>query len=177
MDVMENQDDKQKDLTTRLFDETEYASMFVHTDGAVEKHKAQIKDLIELVSKEKYRSTLLELYRVLKNEKASIHLIFDALETKEGQKHAAVLYAAIWESGLDASEYIVDMVSAFFSADIETAVEIFTVITNNCENVENEKIDEALDVFKERAPKVSDDKKELSLEILDWLENNNGREE
>jgi hypothetical protein len=159
------------DLAAKLFDENNYSSMLVHTDAAVKKHQEEIRHLIELLTKEKNKSALPELYKVLKAEKASIHLVFDAIETKEGIKHAKVLYETIWESDLDASEYISDMIKAFFSADIETCIEIFTVITNNCEHVKEEQLDEAIDIFKEQATSIATEKKELSLEVLDWLEN------
>jgi hypothetical protein len=169
--VMEiNKDKEIKDLSSKLFDEQTYASMILHTDEAMDKHKAQIKHLIELVTKEKHKYALPELYTVLKREKAGIHLVYDAIESKVGQKYLKTLYATIWESNLDASPYIVELVRAFFQVDILTAVEIFTVITNNCESTSNEQIDEALDVFKEMVLQIAEDKKALSLEILDWLE-------
>jgi hypothetical protein len=169
--VMEiNKDKEITDLASKLFDEQTYASMILHTDEAMEKHKAQIKHLIELVTKEKHKYALPELYTVLKREKAGIHLVYDAIESKEGVKHLKTLYATIWESNLDASPYIVELVRAFFEVDILTAVEIFTVITNNCENTSIEQIDEALDVFKEMVLQITEDKQALSLEILDWLE-------
>jgi hypothetical protein len=159
-----------EDLASKLFDENNYSSMLVHTEAAVKKHQEEIKHLIELLTKEKNRSALPELYKVLKAEKASVHLVFDAIETKEGIKHSKVLYETIWESDLDASEYISDLIKAFFISDIETCIEIFTVITNNCENVKEDQIDEAIDIFKEQAVDIKPEKKELSLEILDWLE-------
>jgi hypothetical protein len=167
---MDNKEEK-IDLAAKLFDESNYASMIINTEAAAKKHQEEIKHLIDLVSKEKNKSALPELYKVLKAEKASIHLVIDALETKDGIKHSKALYACIWESDLNASEYIVDLVKGFFVSDIETCIEIFTVITNNCETVKEDDIDDAIDVFKEYAPLVAADKKELSLEILDWLEN------
>ncbi len=165
-----NKDKDSKDLASKLFDEQAYSSLIVHTDEAVDKHKAQIKHLIELVTKEKHKYALPELYTVLKREKAGIHLVYDAIESKEGAKHLKTLYATIWESNLDASPYMVELVHAFFEVDLLSAVEIFTVITNNCENPSALQIEEALDVFKETAMQITEEKKALSLEILDWLE-------
>jgi hypothetical protein len=167
---MDNKEEK-VDLAAKLFDESNYASMIINTEAAAKKHQEEIKHLIDLVGKEKNRSALPELYKVLKVEKASIHLVIDALETKEGLKHSKALYACIWESDLNASEYIVDLVKGFFSSDIETCIEIFTVITNNCEHCKEEDIEDAIDVFKEQTSQISTEKKDLSLEILDWLEN------
>ncbi len=167
---MNNKEEK-VDLAAKLFDESNYASMIINTEAAAKKHQEEIKHLIDLVGKEKNRSALPELYKVLKVEKASIHLVIDALETKEGAKHAKALYACIWESDLDASEYIVDLVKNFFKADIETGIEIFTVITNNCEHCKEDDIEDAIEVFKEQSNQIKAEQKDLSLEILDWLEN------
>jgi hypothetical protein len=159
---MAEKNDKHMDITSRLFDENEYSSMFVHTDESIKKHQEQIKNLIDLLTKDKYKA--------LQSERSGIHLIFDAIESKDGNKHRIALLSAIWESGADASEYIVELVRLFMEASIEEALEIFTIITNNCEDAKQESIEESIEVYKEHHSKISLETKDLALEVLDWLE-------
>jgi len=55
-----------------------------------------------------------------------------------------MLASSCWQSGLDYSEFAVNLAEAFMEGDYETSLECFTVIENCSDSISDDDIDEII---------------------------------
>ncbi len=137
-----------------------------------------------------YFPFMMDIYKNNKNEE--IHtVIFEILSDLNGNENAEYLvnyiqkenYAAIkrdlltvcWNSRLDFYRHLTFFVDMFISDDFENSFDAFTIIENienlsEKEGVINEILDTEISKLKDNLKIISDDKKELLVELVKVLE-------
>jgi hypothetical protein len=82
----------------------------------------------------------------------------------------SMLVASCWQSGLDYSDYLVDMAKVFLKGDFVTAIECMTVIEESVHNSSRERKDEIINILMESSLSYINDKSPLTLELITILE-------
>lgn len=81
----------------------------------------------------------------------------------------SMLVSSCWQSGLDYSEYIKDIIDVFLEADYSTAIECMTVIEESVKFNTREQKDEAIKIVK-KSPRFINEKGTLTRELISILE-------
>jgi len=94
-----------------------------------------------------------------------------ATEMKKPWKAATrnMIVSSCWQSGLDYSDYLTDLVNIFLEGDYSTALECLTVIEGSVHNSLRSKKDDMIRIV-ENNPVSIDEKTPLTLELLSILE-------
>ena len=133
---------------------------------------AYIPDLLKLLSKTSNELIEKELIGFLADIKKPgvIPLIVAGLK-KPGLKtaHAGIL-SAIWQSGLDYSEYMDLFIQLFVEGDYLVALESFTVIEQSIEHLSDQEIAEERNHLLDGLDNVSEYKKPLARELVNLLQ-------
>jgi hypothetical protein len=81
----------------------------------------------------------------------------------------SMLVASCWQSGLDYSDYLTDIVRTFLKADYPTAIECMTVIEQSSHNLSRNGKDELISMLMESPQAFLNEKKLLVHELLSIL--------
>jgi hypothetical protein len=81
-----------------------------------------------------------------------------------------MLVASCWQSGLDYSDYLVDMAKIFLKGDFATSIECMTVIEESVQNSSRERKDEIINILMESSLSYINEKAPLTLELITILE-------
>jgi len=145
----------------KLFDEKEYATIIIGSEGMRKKDTSNADYVTVLVNSKSTREEKDEALKVLKENNAQAFILNAITKTKNlGQK--ALLIAACWETGLDFSKDYLFFIELITNKDFIVSFEAFTVIQEMEAEIDNTTLQSALIVLK----KV----KETSVTITDAIE-------
>jgi hypothetical protein len=82
----------------------------------------------------------------------------------------SMLVSSCWQSGLNYSQYSLDLAKVFLKGDYVTAIECLTVIEESVHELNKEKRSEVKKLIEENPFPRSDEKSALSLELISILE-------
>ena len=82
----------------------------------------------------------------------------------------SMLISSCWQSGLDYSEYMRDVVKIYLEGDYSTAVECMTVIEESARMSSREQKDEIIRIVEDSPLSYADEKKALTQELILILE-------
>jgi hypothetical protein len=82
----------------------------------------------------------------------------------------SMLISSCWQSGLDYSDYLVDLARVFLKSDFATSVECMTVISESVNNSSRERKDEIIRIIRESPFSFTNEKYALTEELISILE-------
>jgi hypothetical protein len=82
----------------------------------------------------------------------------------------SMLVASCWQSGLDYSGFIEDIINIFIEGDYSTTIESMTVIEGSAASISRESRDEMIKTIKDSPKAWVNEKKSLALELISILE-------
>ncbi len=104
----------------------------------------------------------------LKDQSACVEVINEIRkEWKSGT--TSMLISSCWQSGLNYSEYSLDMARVFLRGDYVTAIECLTVIEESIKELSDGKKDEIARLIHEGHQEAAKEKRELTFELLSIL--------
>jgi hypothetical protein len=114
------------------------------------------------------RKTISEFMNDLKDQSACIEVI---AETKKKLKNDTIgmLVSSCWQSGLNYSEFSLDIAKVFVKGDYITAIECLTVIEESVQNIGKERKTELINFIRENAFPSGNEKTTLTNELLTIL--------
>jgi hypothetical protein len=115
------------------------------------------------------RKTIEGFMNDLKEQSASIEVINEIRKQWKADT-ISMLVSSCWQSGLDYSDYSLDLAKVFLRGDYVTAIECLTVIEESVHELSRERKDEIIKIIKESTLSPVNDKRELILELIAILE-------
>jgi hypothetical protein len=115
------------------------------------------------------RKTIEGFMNDLKDQAAAKEVI-DEIRKKWKPDTISMLVSSCWQSGLDYSEYSIDLARVFLNGDYVTAIECLTVIEESVNELSNEKKAEIIKLIEESPLSPVNEKKALALELITLLE-------
>jgi hypothetical protein len=100
----------------------------------------------------------------------AVPYIIDAIKSEESSIIRQFLVTSCWNNGLDYSEHLELFVDLFINENFEIAFDAFTVIENMIGFAENEVINKQIDKLKHSSGKISQDKRQLLIDLIQILE-------
>jgi hypothetical protein len=82
----------------------------------------------------------------------------------------SMLVSSCWQSGLDYSDYMEDMIKTFIKGDYSTAIECMTVVEGSVVETSRERKDDLIRTIQDASKVWVNEKKSLTLELLSILE-------
>jgi hypothetical protein len=145
----------------KLFDEKEYATIIIGSEGMSKKDTSNADYVTVLVNSKSTREEKDEALKVLKENNAQSFILNAITKTKNlGQK--ALLISACWETGLDFSKDYLFFIDLISSKDFTVSFEAFTVIQEMEAEIDKTTLQSSLTLLK----KVKDQSVTLSDAIL-----------
>lgn len=125
--------------------------------------------LFDKVNDSSIRSCIAQFMNDLKDQGASSEII---AETKKQWKSETLtmLVSSCWQSGLDYSDYSMDITRIFLKGDYSTSLECLTVIDELTYHLTNDKKHELIRYIKENHFTMANENRELAQEMLRVLE-------
>ena len=139
-----------------------------------------IKPLVEVLIRtdsDKIKAEIMDLLNTIKSSKVPSEIISCLSNLKYTAAHQ-ILLSSIWNSGLDYSEYLKDIVRATVNGDFMEAIECITIIENIEETNGEEQVMESLIILKEYLvahKEVVGPKMDVLKEITNLLQEINDR--
>lgn len=131
----------------KLFDEKEYATIIIGSEGMSKKDTSNADYVTVLVNSKSTREEKDEALKVLKENNAQAFILNAISKTKNlGQK--ALLIAACWETGLDFSKDYLVFIDLICSKDFVVSFEAFTVIQEMEAEIDKKTLQSSLDMLK-----------------------------
>jgi hypothetical protein len=115
------------------------------------------------------RKTITDFFNDLKDLSARIEVITE-IRKPWNEDTISMLVSSCWQSGLDYSDYMEDMLNIFIKADYFTAVECMTVIEGSVAKSTRERSDTLIKTIQDASGAWVNEKKSLTLELLSILE-------
>lgn len=81
----------------------------------------------------------------------------------------SMLISSCWQSGLNYSDYVNDLVTVFLKADYITAIECLTVIEESSLGLSRNRKNEIINIIEQNIAAQVNEKKRLSLELMSIL--------
>jgi hypothetical protein len=126
-------------------------------------------NLLEHTSSELIEKELIRFLADIK-EKAVVPLVVEGLRESGLDRARAGILSAIWQSGMDYSDYLDLFIQLFLEGDYMVALESFTVIEQSMEHLSDETIAEERKNLLDGLENVSEDKKPLARELINILQ-------
>ena len=105
----------------------------------------------------------------LKDQLACIEVIKEI--RKEWKPNTiSMLISSCWQSGLNYSDFSIDLAKVFLQGDYVTAIECLTVIEESVQELSKEKRNEVIKLIEENPFPRTDEKSTLTLELITILE-------
>jgi len=82
----------------------------------------------------------------------------------------SMLVSSCWQSGLDYSQYSLDLVKIFLKGDYVTAIECLTVIEESVDELSSARKSEIIKILEESPVSEINEKKGLTIELISILE-------
>ena len=118
---------------------------------------------------ESIQKTIEELFNDLKDQSVRPEVIAEIRRPWKSNT-ISMLVASCWQSGLDYSDYLVDMAKVFLKGDFATSIECMTVIEESVHNSSRERKDEIINILMESSLSYINEKAPLTLELITILE-------
>lgn len=115
------------------------------------------------------RRTIEEFCNDLKDQSVRPEIIAEIRKPRK-QETIGMLVSSCWQSGLDYSDYIKDIASAFLSGSYTTAIECMTVIDEAADNCSLEAKQEVIRLIEDNPLSGLNEKSALTLELIGILE-------
>lgn len=145
----------------KLFDEKEYATMIIGSEGMSKKDTNNADLLTLLISSRSTREEKDAALVQLKENGAQNFIMSAIIKTKKVE-HKALLVSACWETGLDFSSHFLTFIDLIGHENFAVSLEAFTVIQEMETEIEPELLKKALVILN----KI----KEPSLTVSDAIE-------
>jgi hypothetical protein len=113
--------------------------------------------------------SIADFFNDLKDLSARIEVITEIRKPRNDDT-ISMLVSSCWQSGLDYSDYMEDMLKIFIEGDYFTAVECMTVIEGSVDNSTRERRDDLIKTIQDASGAWVNEKKNLTLELLSILE-------
>jgi hypothetical protein len=117
------------------------------------------------------RKTVAEFMNDIKDQALAEEIIKE-IRKKWKPETKTMLVASCWQSGLNFSDYLKDITAEFLTGNFATAIECFTVIEENAEDLKPGTRKELIAEISKWPPSNVDAKKALTNELLIILNNN-----
>jgi hypothetical protein len=132
---------------------------------------ADIPVLIELMNQTQNREIKLKIAGLFGNlkEKEAVPLMIEAIRNAKYSLILKELVSSCWENGLDFSKYLSLFVDLLIHDDLTISFEAYTVIMNNEHRIDPEIIDLEIDRLEKALPAISEQKRPLILDVIDFL--------
>jgi hypothetical protein len=114
------------------------------------------------------RRTIEGFMNDLKDQSACIEVI-NEIRKNPKEDTTSMLVSSCWQSGLDYSEYSIDLAGIFMTGGYVTAIECLTVIEESANKLSAGKRKEIIKLLENSPQSHFNEKKELTLELLDIL--------
>jgi hypothetical protein len=118
---------------------------------------------------ESIQKTIEEFFNDLKDQSVRTEVITEIRRPWKSNT-ISMLVASCWQSGLDYSDYLVDMAKIFLKGDFATSIECMTVIEESVQNSSRERKDEIINILMESSLSYINEKAPLTLELITILE-------
>lgn len=139
----------------KLFDENEYATLVIGTEGMNKKDTNSADYLSIIVSPNRTREEKDEALIHLKENNAQTFMLSAITKTKNLERKA-LLIAACWETGLDFSKDYLFFIDLICSDDFHVSFEAFTVIEEMEAEISHDTLNKALGILtKVKEPGIS----------------------
>jgi hypothetical protein len=125
-------------------------------------------DLMNLTQNPEIKSRIAGLFSNLK-EKEAAPLMIEAIRNPKYTPILKELVSSCWENGLDFSKYLSVFVDLLIGNDLIISFEAYTVIMNNEHRIDPEIIDIEIDRLEKALPAISEQKRPLILDVIDFL--------
>jgi len=102
-----------------------------------------------------------------------ITILLEEIESKKHEKILDKIVSVCWQSGLNYANYISVFSKLVANAPIIVAIEAFTVVETNIENLNHEQIHEQIDLLKSEIKNCNNDNKVLISELIGVLSEHN----
>ncbi|MCX6255217.1 MAG: hypothetical protein NTV31_12165 [Bacteroidia bacterium] len=114
------------------------------------------------------RKTIEGFMNDLKDQSASMEVINEIRKQWKADT-TSMLVSSCWQSGLDYSDYSLDLAKVFLKGDYITAIECLTVIEESVHELSSERKNEIIKIIKESPPSPVSEKTALTLELISIL--------
>ncbi len=158
-------------LIKKMFSTEEKLVMQALEDVKQNGNSQYIPSLIELLylqNSEEIETAIVELLSEIKAKDAPEEFV-KALQNQRYSALKEVLLGCCWQNGLDFSPYLNVIADFFLDEDYMVAFEAYTVIQNTEEKISAEDAMAITQKLKNAIPLVSDDRKTLITDVLDYL--------
>jgi hypothetical protein len=105
----------------------------------------------------------------LKDQSASAEVIKEIRKPWK-RDTISMLISSCWQSGLNYSEYSLDLAKVFMTSDYVTAIECLTVIEESVDDLSRERKDEVIKFIEDSSAKLTNEIRALKDELLLILE-------
>ncbi len=141
----------------------------IQTQGNIE-ILPSLLELIQNSKNPKIERKAKAIFFGLKDNKAAEFMVW-ALQNEKYAHLRPFLSSACWNNGLDYSDYLPVFVQLFLNEQFEVAFDAFTVVENLTGFPENSVIEEQIEVLKQAAGTIAEEKKHLLTEFVNLLQN------
>jgi len=115
------------------------------------------------------RKTISGFLNDLKDQSVCAEII-EEIRKKWKADTISMLVSSCWQSGLDYSDYSLDLARIFLKGDYVTAIECLTVIEASVDELSSSRKSEILKILEESPVSEINEKKGLTLELISILE-------
>ena len=105
----------------------------------------------------------------LKDQSACIEVISE-IRKEWKPDTVSMLVSSCWQSGLNYSDYSIDLAKVFLQGDYVTAIECLTVIEESVQELSKKKRSEVIKLIEENPFPLLNEKSTLTLELISILE-------
>ncbi|MES2133688.1 MAG: hypothetical protein V4506_15165 [Bacteroidota bacterium] len=130
----------------KLFDEKEYATIIIGSEGMSKKDTHNADYVTLLVSKNSTREEKDEALKHLKENNAHAFILNAITKTKKPEQKA-LLIAACWETGMDFSKDYAFFIDLIGQEDFSVSFEAFTVIQEMEAEIDSDTLKKSLDTL------------------------------
>jgi hypothetical protein len=114
------------------------------------------------------RKTIEGFMNDLKDQAASKEIIIEIIKPFKPST-ISMLVSSCWQSGLNYSEYVTDLIEIFLKGDYVIAIECLTVIEKSVQLLSRAKKDDIIRIIEKNPLPVLEEKKALTLELISIL--------
>ena len=115
------------------------------------------------------RKTISGFLNDLKDQSVCAEII-EEIRKKWKPDTISMLVSSCWQSGLDYSDYSLDLARIFLKSDYVTAVECLTVIEESVDELSSSRKSEIIKILEKSPVSEINEKKELTIELISILE-------
>jgi hypothetical protein len=110
-----------------------------------------------------------DFFNDLKDQSARSEIIAE-MRKQRNEETISMLVSSCWQSGLDYSDYMEDIINIFIEGDYSTAIECMTVVEGSVSGTSSDRRADLIKVVNNASKAWVNEKKSLTLELLSILE-------